>query len=207
MASATVSKSSKWLFSNKNFFFFKLSFPCLTTRSTPKSLLPATDDDINNTTCTPPLIRSISNVVYNDDKLKDVFDHLDVDKDGKISSKEIIDYFASVGESVNDRVAKRVINEFDSDGDELLDFGDFVRLMKQEDNNGELEDILRSAFEMFEVEKGCGCITPKGLQQMLRQLGDVKSHDECAAMIRAFDLDGNGFLDFHEFQQMMSLDT
>ena len=138
-----------------------------------------------------------------DDKLKEVFDHLDVDKDGKISSKELMDYFGSVGESVNHKVAKSVINDFDSDGDELLDFGDFVRLMKQEDN-GEVEDVLRSAFEMFEAEKGCGCITPKGLQQMLRQLGDVKSHEECSAMIRAFDLDGNGFLDFHEFRQMMS---
>ncbi|RDX80891.1 putative calcium-binding protein CML41, partial [Mucuna pruriens] len=139
----------------------------------------------------------------NDDGLKHVFDHLDVDKDGKISSTELTDYLASVGESVSHKVAERVVNEFDSDGDELLDFGDFVKLMKQEDK-GEMEDVLRSAFEKFEVEKGCGCITPKGLQQMLRQLGDVKSHDECAAMIRPFDLDGNGFLDFHEFQQMMS---
>ncbi|XP_061370695.1 probable calcium-binding protein CML41 [Gastrolobium bilobum] len=198
MESGVVSKSSRWLFSNKN--LFKLSFPCL-TRSTPKSL-PAMEI---GTTTTPPLIRhsNVHSAKVDDDKLKDVFDHLDVDRDGKISSKELMDYFASVGESVNHKVAKSVINEFDSDGDELLDFGDFVRLMKQEDN-GELEDILRSAFEMFEVEKGCGCITPKGLQQMLRQLGDVKSHDECAVMIRAFDLDGNGFLDFHEFQLMMS---
>ncbi|RYR48367.1 hypothetical protein Ahy_A07g034394 isoform B [Arachis hypogaea] len=138
-----------------------------------------------------------------DDKLRDVFDHLDVDKDGKVSSKELVDYLGSVGESVNHKVAKKIVNEFDSDGDELLHFGDFVRLMKQEDN-GDLEDVLRSAFEMFEVEKGCGCITPKGLQNMLHQLGEVKSHQECEAMIRPFDLDGNGFLDFHEFQQMMS---
>ncbi|KAK7283336.1 hypothetical protein RIF29_12781 [Crotalaria pallida] len=205
MSSAIVSQSSKGLFSNKN--FFKLSFPCLTIRrstSSKSSLLPAID--IATSTSSLIIMPSNNNMHNKDDKLKDVFNHLDIDKDGKISSKELIHYFASVGEFVNDRVAKRVVNEFDSDGDELLDFGDFVRLMKQEDN-GELEDILRSAFEMFEIEKGCGCITPKGLQQMLRQLGDVKSHDECAAMIRAFDLDGNGFLDFHEFQHMMSLAT
>ncbi|CAL0327038.1 unnamed protein product [Lupinus luteus] len=205
MSSTIVSKSSnsKGLFSNKN-FFFKLSFPCLTNRSKPKPLPPS---DINDTT-TPPLIMAyVNNNMYNNDvKFKDVFEHLDVDKDGKISSKELVDYFASVGESMNHRVAKSVVNEFDSDGDEFLDFEDFVKLMKEE-NNDELENILRSAFEMFEVEKGSGCITPKGLQQMLKQLGDVKSHDECAAMIRAFDLDGNGFLDFHEFQHMMSLAT
>ncbi|XP_027356963.1 probable calcium-binding protein CML41 [Abrus precatorius] len=189
--------SSKWLFSYKNLFKI-ITFPCLAPSTTPKSL-PAIDGDT-----APPLIGpSNEHGPKDDERLKDVFDHLDVDKDGKISSKELTDYFASVGESVSHKVAMRVINEFDSDGDELLDFADFVRLMKEEESD-ELEDILRSAFEMFEVEKGCGCITPKGLQQMLRQLGDVKSQDECAAMIRAFDLDGNGFLDFHEFQQMMS---
>ncbi|TKY75123.1 calcium-binding protein CML41 [Spatholobus suberectus] len=186
--------SAKWLFSYKN--LFKITFPCLAPPR-PQSL-PAMDGD---STTPPPLIGPSG--PEDDDRLKDVFDHLDVDKDGKISSAELMDYFASVGESMSHKVAERVINEFDSDGDELLDFGDFVKLMKQEDSE-ELEDVLRSAFKMFEVEKGCGCITPKGLQQMLRQLGDVKSHDECAAMIRAFDLDGNGFLDFHEFQQMMS---
>ncbi|BAT77794.1 hypothetical protein LR48_Vigan09g021700 [Vigna angularis] len=176
------------LFFYKNLFKM-ITFPCLTTPR-PKPLpAPA------------PLIGPSG---PKDDKgLKDVFDHLDVDKDGKISSNELTDYFTSVGESVSHKVAERVINEFDSDGDELLDFGDFEKLMKQ-DESKEVEDVLRSAFEMFEVEKGCGCITPKGLQQMLRQLGDVKSHDECVAMIRPFDLDGNGFLDFHEFQQMMS---
>ncbi|KAL1366755.1 hypothetical protein HN51_020829 [Arachis hypogaea] len=195
MAHAIVSKSSKWLFSSKTtfFLFFKLAFPCLTPPPPPtdtaSQLIMPSNSNMHNT--------------KEDDKLRDVFDHLDVDKDGKVSSKELVDYLGSVGESVNHKVAKKIVNEFDSDGDELLHFGDFVRLMKQEDN-GDLEDVLRSAFEMFEVEKGCGCITPKGLQNMLHQLGEVKSHQECEAMIRPFDLDGNGFLDFHEFQQMMS---
>ncbi|KAF7829706.1 putative calcium-binding protein CML41 [Senna tora] len=137
--------------------------------------------------------------------LKDVFDRFDADKDGRISSKELMDYLASVGESVTHKVAERVIREFDSDGDELLEYGDFVRLIEEEDNDeSSWDDVLRTAFHMFEADKGCGYITPKGLQQMLRRLGDVKSHHECAAMIRVFDLDGNGFLDFHEFHQMMS---
>ncbi|KAK7409994.1 hypothetical protein VNO78_00449 [Psophocarpus tetragonolobus] len=190
--------SAKWLFSYKNLFKI-IAFPCLTPPK-PKSSLLAVGSD-KTTTTTPPSFFGHEGPKY-EDRLKDVFDHLDVDKDGKISSTELMDYFASVGESVSHKVAERVINEFDSDGDELLDFEDFEKLVKQDSE--ELEDVLRSAFEMFEVEKGCGCLTPKGLQQMLRQLGDVKSHDECAAMIRAFDLDGNGFLDFHEFQRMMS---
>lgn len=67
----------------------------------------------------------------------------------------------------------------------------------------EIDDDLRRAFEMFEAEKGCGCITPRGLQKMLSRLGEVRSDEDCVAMIRVFDLDGNGVLDFHEFLQMM----
>ncbi|XWS21101.1 hypothetical protein CRYUN_Cryun30bG0026500 [Craigia yunnanensis] len=90
-------------------------------------------------------------------------------------------------------------DDFDNNGDNLLEFKDFVKLMEGDKEGGD----IRRAFEMYEVDKGCGCITPVGLQQMLNRLGDVKSYEECVAMIRVFDLDGNGVLDFHEFQQMM----
>jgi calcium-binding protein CML len=84
----------------------------------------------------------------------------------------------------------------------MLDFQDFLRLMKREAND--YDDDLKMAFEMFEMEKGSGYITPKGLQRMLHRLGDAKSYDDCVAMIHVFDIDGNGVLDFHEFNQMMA---
>lgn len=97
--------------------------------------------------------------------------------------------------------ARGVIAEFDENGDELLEFGEFVKLMERE---GEVDEDLKRAFALFEVDRGCGLITPRGLQQMLNRLGDSKSYHECAAMIRAFDLDGDGVLDFHEFRHMMT---
>ena len=103
--------------------------------------------------------------------------------------------------------AQGLIQDLDSDGDNLLDFQDFTKLMMKSSseggNGGDDEDDLRKAFEMFVWEKGSGCITPKGLQRMLHRLGDDKSYDECVAMIGAFDIDHNGVLDFNEFHQMM----
>lgn len=100
--------------------------------------------------------------------------------------------------------ATRVINDFDSDGDDLIDFQDFVKLLKRDhqDKKGDDDQDLKTAFEMFELEKGC--LTPRGLQRMLGRLGDTKSYDECKAMIQVFDTDGNGMLDFNEFHQMMT---
>ncbi|GFY86137.1 calmodulin-like 41 [Actinidia rufa] len=144
-----------------------------------------------------------SSLLLRKDEFRQVFHYFDTDGNGKLSSDELQAYFESVGESMSSDEARRAIMEFDKDGDEVLVFGEFVELMERGDHEERDED-LRRAFEMFEVEKGCGCITPKGLQQVLKRLGDAKSREECKAMIRAFDLDGNGVLDFNEFNKMMT---
>lgn len=137
------------------------------------------------------------------DQLWQVFCYFDHNNDGKISVEELRAYFKSVGDSISEEEAEKVIKEFDKDGDNLLEFNDFVQLMRKDSKDGGLEDI-KKAFEVFEVDKGSGCITPKGLQVVLNRLGGSKSLDECKAMIRVFDLDGNGVLDFDEFHKMMS---
>ena len=135
--------------------------------------------------------------------------YFDENKDGKISVEELRAYFVSVGDSMSREEAERVINEFDKDGDNSLEFGEFVELIQVEDdgsssNSEDNTDYVKKAFEMFEVEKGSGCITPRGLQQVLKRLGNARSFEECKAMIGVYDLDGNGVLDIDEFQRMMS---
>ncbi|KAG5543273.1 hypothetical protein RHGRI_016123 [Rhododendron griersonianum] len=131
-------------------------------------------------------------------EMDELFRYLDSDGNGKISSDELQAYFASMGESMPSDEAQK----FNKDGDNLLEFTEFVKLMERESE--EEDDDIRRAFEMFEVEKGSGCITPRGLQQVLNRLGKEKSGEDYEAMIRAFDLDGNGVLDFYEFNKMMT---
>ncbi|MBA0710961.1 hypothetical protein Golax_010202 [Gossypium laxum] len=187
MEIASISKPpTKW-FSKKG---LKLSLSRLHSRSkSSRSLL-------------PPSVAATVPALHNNTKeeaLQAVFHRFDTDGDGKISSEELISYFASIGDNMSKEEAQRVIQDFDIDGDNLLEFKEFVKLME----GGNEGDDIRRAFEIYEVDKGSGCITPVGLQQMLNRLGDMKSYEDCVAMIRVFDLDGNGVLDFHEFQQMM----
>lgn len=142
-----------------------------------------------------------------DDFLNQVFCRFDGNNDGKISALELRSYFASIGEYISHEEAQGVIDDTDSDGDNLIDFQDFKRLMtkrKGDEIISEEDEDIKAAFEMFEMEKGCGRITPKSLQRMLSRLGEPKSYDECVTMIQVFDMDGDGELDFNEFNQMMA---
>ncbi|CAK7339504.1 unnamed protein product [Dovyalis caffra] len=188
METERVSKSSKW-FSNKG---LRLSLHRRRSKSSSASSSPNSP----MSPCTPKKYST------REDELKEVFRHFDGDGDGRISALELRSYFGSIGEYMSHEEAESAINDLDADQDNLLDFQDFLRLMNREANDK--DDDLKMAFEMFEMEKGSGYITPTGLQRMLHRLGDAKSYDECVAMIHVFDIDGNGALDFHEFIQMMA---
>ncbi|OMO87638.1 hypothetical protein CCACVL1_08857 [Corchorus capsularis] len=192
MEIASISKPIKLWFSNKS---SRLSLPRLGSSKSKSS------SSLSPPSSTTVVVDHTSTT--KEEEFRQVFHRFDSDGDGKISGEELSAYFVSIGDnSLSREDAEMVIKDFDNNGDNLLEFNDFVKLMEGSGDKEEEDDIKR-AFEMYEVDKGSGCITPVGLQQMLNRLGDVKSYQECVAMIQVFDLDGNGVLDFHEFQQMM----
>ncbi|KAL7155212.1 hypothetical protein ABFS83_03G060400 [Erythranthe nasuta] len=143
-------------------------------------------------------------------EFRQVFRYFDANNDGRIAAGELSAYFASIGDSVSHEAAEKIIREFSKgggaateDSSPLLEFEDFARVMELRDSEDD-RAVLRRAFEVYVDDNGGGCITAEGLLRGLRRLGDVRSHQECEAMIRVFDLDGNGVLDFHEFRKMMT---
>uniref|UniRef100_A0ACD6A9N7 Uncharacterized protein n=1 Tax=Avena sativa TaxID=4498 RepID=A0ACD6A9N7_AVESA len=127
-------------------------------------------------------------------ELRRIFQHFDRDNDGKISGAELSAFFASMGDDLQVPSS--------ASGGYLLDFAGFVALMERGESSQ--EEDLRRAFEVFNAVEPAGRITARGLRRVLAQLGDERSVADCEAMIRAYDVDGDGGLDFHEFQRMMS---
>jgi calcium-binding protein CML len=132
-------------------------------------------------------------------ELREIFRHFDRDMDGRISGLELREFFASMG----DGGAAAALELDAAGGDLMLGFEEFARILEQKGGEQEEREDLRRAFQAFEAVKGSGRITPRGLQRVLSQLGDDPSVAECEAMIRAYDYDGDGELDFHDFNRMM----
>jgi calcium-binding protein CML len=137
-----------------------------------------------------------------------VFASFDKDADGKISAAELrLCMKAALGEDVSAEDAEALVASADTNGDQLLDEEEFLRLVKNTDTEEQDDDVercrnLREAFGMYEV-KGEGRITPASLMLMLDRLGSHQGIDECRAMIRRFDLNGDGVVCFDEFSVIM----
>ncbi|CAK7345937.1 unnamed protein product [Dovyalis caffra] len=157
---------------------------------------PPAPTNVNNSTS------STTNVIGNNE-LQRVFNYFDEDGDGKISPAELQSCITTVGGQLSIEEAEAAVRSSDVDGDGLLGFQDFQCLMAGSVTEEEKTEELKHAFEMYETEPGSGCITPTSLKKMLSRMGESRSIKDCKAMIRAFDLNGDGVLSFHEFAVMM----
>jgi calcium-binding protein CML len=134
-----------------------------------------------------------------------VFAAFDQDGDDKISEAELwLCMKAALGGDMSAEEVQALMATADTDGDGFLDEEEFVRLVEETVAGTHEEDgeRCREAFGMYEME-GRGCITPQSLELMMSRLGLQLDADECEAMIRRFDLNGDGVLTFDEFKTMM----
>ncbi|KAJ0725844.1 putative EF-hand domain-containing protein [Helianthus annuus] len=132
---------------------------------------------------------------------KRVFDHFDEDHNGMISPSELQ---RCVGLIHHDEISieeVQVVMESLYGSEGQLGFEDFISLVESDKEDEKLED-LKKVFRMYEMDE-TDCITPKSLKRMLSRLGESTSVDECVGMIRQFDLNGDGVLNFDEFKAMM----
>uniref|UniRef100_A0ACD5VZ12 Uncharacterized protein n=1 Tax=Avena sativa TaxID=4498 RepID=A0ACD5VZ12_AVESA len=139
-------------------------------------------------------------------ELREIFRHFDRDMDGRISGLELRELFALMGDGAAAAALELDAASGGGGGDLMLGFEEFARIVERKGGEEEEREDLRRAFQAFEAVKGSGRITPRGLQRVLSQLGDDPSVAQCEAMIRAYDDDGDGELDFHDFHRMMSHD-
>ncbi|XP_077864777.1 calmodulin-like isoform X1 [Saccoglossus kowalevskii] len=80
---------------------------------------------------------------------------------------------------------------------------DFTLACKAEEVSEEQLKEFREAFALFDKD-GDGTITTKELGTVMRSLGQNPTEAELQDMINEVDADGNGTIDFQEFNVMMA---
>ena len=94
----------------------------------------------------------------------------------------------------------RMIKKVDETSKGGIDFSQFIELMVKHGSNID-EDIAKS-FNVFDRD-GDGLITEDELHITMNNIGEPMNENEVKAMIAEADLDGDGKINFKEFQKLM----
>ena len=70
----------------------------------------------------------------------------DKDGDGKITVLELGRVMDSLGQSLAVTEVQEMINEFDDDGNGVIDFSEFLRFMERKMNDVDIEEAIRVSF-------------------------------------------------------------
>ncbi|GJP46298.1 hypothetical protein CLOM_g9685 [Closterium sp. NIES-68] len=136
---------------------------------------------------------------------------IDTNGDGRISYEELSVLLNRLGIDDGLAVVQDIIGHADRDGDGQIDVEEFLLAAHKAPCNchsigapcwHENED-LQKAFTLFDCDNS-GDITAEELQQAIWKLsGDSVSLSDCQRMIARVDSNGDGMVDFNEFQRMM----
>ena len=134
----------------------------------------------------------------------EAFDIFDKNGDGKITPAELEDVIKSLGMNPIDAFlqAKWMIKEVDQNGDGTVDFADFCSMMERKNKKADPKIEIRNAFHVFDKD-GNNFISPDELRNAMATLKIVLTDVEFNALIKAADTDGDGQLDYEEFEMLM----
>lgn len=144
------------------------------------------------------------------DDLHRIFKNLDKSNEGLVSVDDLHRLLDKIGARTTSDELQKLVGKTSLNYIDFFFFYDAMvkaRLAEQEegdDTSDHAENDLLKAFEVFDLD-GDGYITCEELQTVLSRLGLLDKRKDCKDMIRVFDDNSDGVLDFQEFKNMMSV--
>merc|ERR1712154_427593 len=138
-------------------------------------------------------------------EFKQAFELFDLNKNGKITHKELKKILQGLGQNPTEVEIDELIKEIDADGDGMIDFDEFLAMLTRKANSNQIEDDIEKAFKVF--DKGNrGKIGANELREIMLGLGEDLSDEQLKIMIKEIDSDGDGFVTFEDFKTVMMTD-
>ena len=121
----------------------------------------------------------------------------DKDRDGQISMPEVRQVVMAMGQTPNDERIEALFKQVDLDGNGLIDYDEFVRLVEERVRAQPDDTEMRAMFEAFDKDKN-GYIDRQELTTTFAEIELPVSEQEVADMMRAADIqDGRIFFEGH----------
>ena len=131
-------------------------------------------------------------------EFEDIFKRVDRDNDGSISPEELERVMESSFTQVSKKTIRNTIKNADLDNDGRIEFLEFVKLLKRRSKKNK----FLAAFKHFDRD-GSGKISTNEIKEALGKLGESISDKHLTNLISEADKDGDGFLNYHEFLNVM----
>ncbi|XP_061190078.1 calmodulin-like [Saccostrea echinata] len=132
-------------------------------------------------------------------EIKRSFEYLDVNKDGRISSAEVVRGTQIHGLNPTRKEADEMIAELDTSGNGYVEFEEYEKFMKKELKKLDYEQkLFMDAFKKFDKD-GNGYVSFEELKKALCGTGDRMSDEDVKMFFDEADLNQDGKIDYKEF--------
>uniref|UniRef100_A0A8C5AUP7 EF-hand domain-containing protein n=1 Tax=Gadus morhua TaxID=8049 RepID=A0A8C5AUP7_GADMO len=125
--------------------------------------------------------------------IRDLFEKLDTNKDGKVDVAELRAGLTSMGITFRKGAAQKIISSGDKDKDLGLDFEEFSKYLKDH------EKKLRLTFKSLDKNND-GRIDHMEVRQSLADLGMDINQEEAKKILQSIDVDGTMTVDWNEWK-------
>ncbi|XP_021339437.1 neo-calmodulin-like isoform X1 [Mizuhopecten yessoensis] len=136
-------------------------------------------------------------------RLRETFKMFDLDNSGKVTAENLTLVMRALGQNPTKVEVEDLLKDKDIDGDGMINFDDFTKMMRVKMATTEVEAELSHAFKMFDRDNS-GKINFEELRVALTCIGEKLTDDEVKDMLAEADRNGDGEIDYEEFVQMMS---
>ncbi|OMJ82684.1 hypothetical protein SteCoe_16555 [Stentor coeruleus] len=134
-------------------------------------------------------------------KLEKVFYQIDKNKDGTISTEELIDELKKeMPYEEAKKQAEDIMNSLDSDGSGKMDYTEYLRVAMEEENLLTKEN-LKKAFCYFDKDRS-ESIEKDELKKWLGS-GDIIPEEVVTDLMNEADINGDGTIDLNEFEALL----
>lgn len=136
------------------------------------------------------------------EEYKDAFSLFDRDDNGIITTRELGAIMRSLGFNPTEEELHAMINSVDYDGNGVIDFPEFVKLMENQKKPDEREADMMLAFRIFDADNK-GYIESAELRYILLNMDKRIPQEEIKELMEIADLERDRKIRYQEFLDLV----